>query len=235
MRALGLVLSLIVSSVAVADVQTEIDSFGGNEALYIKAKALNPEVENEVIQNRFMVREKRFEVSSEMSGVFGGDAYNRTNNAGLNLHYHITPRWSVGLKYNYAFNKLTPEGQSMIDRAANEAEANPTDPNYLYPQVIFPKSEALALVNWYPIVGKLSFGRFGVAHFDTYFLAGYGQMELSNGSSPVTTAGVGMGFWINKNLTTRFEYRAQSFTANYYEKSENMLTSVGSVQLGWML
>lgn len=235
MKALGLALSLLVSSVSFADVQAEVDSFGGNEALYIKAKALNPEIENEVVQNRFMVRDNRFEIAPEMSGVFGGDAYNRTNNAGINLHYHITPKWSVGVKYNYAFNQLTPEGEAMINRATDESVNNPTDPQYLYPQVIFPKSEALVLANWYPMVGKLSFGKLGVAHFDTYLLAGYGQMELSNGTSAVTTAGIGLGFWINKNLTTRIEYRAQSFTAEYYDKSENMLTSVASVQMGWML
>lgn len=235
MNKIGLIFTLLLSAVSYAQVEQDIDSFGGNEALYIKAKALNPEVENEVVQNRFINRTHRVEIAPEFSGVSGGDAYNRTNNLGLNAHYHINPSWSVGVKYNYALNNLTPEGKSMVDKAGEVAQTNPKDPNYLYPQVIYPKSEILALVNWYPVVGKLSFGKWGVAHFDTYLTGGLGNMELSNASTSTSTMGIGMGFWINSNLTTRFEYRAQQYKAEYYNKTENMLVGVGSVQMGWML
>lgn len=235
MKLIGLFIALFVSSVSYAQVEQELDSFGGNEALYMKAKALNPEVENEVIQNRFSNRTHRVELAPELSGVSGGDAYNRTNNLGFNVHYHINPSWSVGVKYNYAFNNLTPEGQAMVDKASQAASANPKDPAYLFPQVIYPKSEVLGLVNWYPVVGKLSFGKWGVAHFDTYVLGGLGSIELSNGNTSTATLGMGLGFWINSNLTTRLEYRAQQYKAEYYDKTEDMLTGVGSVQMGWML
>lgn len=235
MKSLSLLVALFLSSVSYAQVQEEVDSFGGNEALYMKAKALNPEVENEVIQNRFISRTKRVELAPEFSGVFGGDSYNQTNNMGMNVHYHINPSWSVGLKYSYSFNTLTPEGKAMVDKANKDAAANKKDPNYLFPQVIYPKTETTALVNWYPIVGKLSFGKLGVAHFDTYLTAGYGSMELSNSSTPAATLGLGLGFWVNQNLTTRFEYRAQQYKAEYYNKTENMVTNVASVQMGWML
>ena len=235
MKSVTLIAALFLSSVAFAQVEQELDSFGGNEALYMKAKALNPEVESEVVQNRFSNRANRFEFAPEFSGVFGGDSYNRTTNAGMNVHYHITPKWSVGVKYNYSFNTLTPEGKNMVARATAAAEANPKDPNYLFPQVIYQKSEMLGLVNWYPIVGKLSFGSWGVAHFDTYLMGGYGTLELSNASVPVMTAGVGIGFWMNQNLTTRFEYRAQQYKSEYYSRDEDIMTGVASVQMGWML
>lgn len=241
MKTFSILLALFLGSVSYAQVEQEMDSFGGNEALYLKAKALNPEVENEVVQDRFIERTNRFEFSPEFSSVFGGDAYNRTNNAGINVHYHINPKWSVGVKYNYGFNNLTPEGKSMVDRASQAAAVNPQDPNYLFPQVIYPKSELLGMVNWYPIVGKLSFGRYGVAHFDTYFMAGYGTMELGSnsplaaGSSPVASLGAGLGFWLSPKVTTRIEYRAEQYTAEYYDRTEDMLTGVASVQLGWML
>jgi len=235
MKSLIVAASLIVSVSAFAQVESELDSFGGNEVLYQKAKALNPEVESEVVQNRFVEKTNRVEIAPEFSGVFGGDSYNRTNNVGMNLHYHINPSWSIGAKYNYSFNSLTPEGQAMIDKAESDANANPQNPKYVYPQIVYPKSEMLALVNWYPIVGKLSFGKWGVAHFDTYLTAGYGQMELSTNSSPLTTAGLGLGFWLSEHMTTRFEYRLQQYKAEYYNKTESMLTNVASVQMGWML
>ncbi|MFS4460136.1 outer membrane beta-barrel domain-containing protein [Bdellovibrio sp. HCB2-146] len=236
MKNLALIFALLVTPSAFADVEQELDSFGGNQALYEKAKALNPEIENNVVQNRFVERSRRFEFAPEFSGVAnGGDTYNRTTSAGMNVHYHINPSWSVGAKYNYSFNALTPEGKEMVERANQAADANPKDPNYLYPQVVYQKSEVLGFVNWYPVVGKLSFGKRGVAHFDTYLTAGYGTIELSNGSSPLATLGVGMGFWLGRHMTTRVEYRGEQYTAQYYDKSQNMLTGVASVQMGWML
>lgn len=213
----------------------EIDSFGGNEALYMKAKALNPQVESEVVQNRFIKRSNRIEFAPEVASVFGGDSYNQASNMGMNVHYHINPKWSVGVKYSHFLNKLTPEGLAMIEKAKQAAEANPEAPDFLYPQVISPRTELLGMVNWYPIVGKLSFGSWGVAHFDTYLTAGYGTIELSNGVSPSASLGLGLGFWLNPNVTTRLEYRTQQHTAQYYTKTQEMLTSTASLQVGWML
>ncbi len=235
LAAAGFICALVSAANVFAQVAQEIDSFGGNEALYLKAKALNPEVESEVIQNRFSNRTNRFEFAPEYSNVTGGDSYNRTNNMGFNVQYHINPSWSMGLKYNYSFNNLTPEGQAMVNKATQAAQVNPKDPGYLFPQVIFPKSETLALVNWYPIVGKLSFGKWGVAHFDTYLLGGLGTMELSKGSTATSTLGMGLGFWVNSNVTTRVEYRSQQYKAEYYNNTQNMSTGVASVQMGWML
>lgn len=235
MKKISLIFALLVASTTYAQVEQEIDSFGGNEALFLKAKALNPEVENEVVQNRFIERKNRVELAPEFSGGSGGDAYNRTQSLGMNVHYHINPSWSVGLKYNYSFNSLTPEGKAMVEKASQASQANSKDPNYLFPQVIYPKSETIGMVNWYPVVGKLSFGKWGVAHFDTYLMGGYGTMELSNNSTSTSTLGVGVGFWLTPNLTTRIEYRGQQYKAEYYDKTENMMVSVGSVQMGWML
>lgn len=75
----------------------------------------------------------------------------------------------------------------------------------------------------------------GVAHFDAYLLGGYGMMELSNASTATMTMGMGMGFWVNSNITTRFEYRTQQYKAEYYNNSQDMSTGVASVQMGWML
>ncbi|MFZ3229657.1 MAG: outer membrane beta-barrel domain-containing protein [Pseudobdellovibrio sp.] len=228
-------LVVVLASVSYAQIQQDIDSFGGNESLYEKAKALNPEVQTDVVQNRFIDRTHRFEIAPEFAEVYGGDSYNRSSDIGLNAYFHINPSFSIGAKYNYYTNKLTPEGETIISRASQAASANPSAPNYLYPQIIYPKSEMMGIVNWYPIMGKLSFGKWGVAHFDTYFLAGYGTIQLSNGSSTSTALGAGFGFWVNSHVTTRIEYRAQNYTAQYYDESRKMSTGTASLQVGWML
>ncbi len=230
-----LIIISMLSLIARAEISSEVDSFGGNQALYEKAKALNPEVEKSVVQDRFINRSKRWEFSPEFASSSGGDPYNQSSSAGVNIHYHITPKWSVAVKYNYAFNELTEEGKEMFRRAEEDARNNAVTTNYLYPQVIYPKSETLGLVHWYPLVGKLSFGSWGVAHFDAYINAGYGQIELSNATTPTTTLGAGLGFWWNQNLTTRFEYRAQQYKAEYYFGTKDLSTSIASIQMGWML
>jgi outer membrane beta-barrel protein len=224
-----------ISAIALADVQSEVDSFGGNQALYEKAKALNPEVEKTVIQDRFMNRTNRWELAPEMAQVDSGDSYNRTSNAGLNVHYHINPSWSLGVKYNYSFNKLTPEGEAMLNKATDASKPDTAAQNFLYPQVVYPKSALIGLVNWYPMVGKLSFGSWGVAHFDTYLNLGYGQIELSNASTSTMTGGIGVGFWWTSHLTTRLEYRYQEYNAEYYLGERKINSNVAAVQMGWML
>lgn len=235
MKSSIILLALAASSVCFAQVEKEVDSFGGNQALYEKAKALNPEVENEVIQDRFSNRSIRFELAPEMATVFGGDSYNKTNNAGINAHFHITPKWSIGVKYAKSSNTLTPEGQAMVSRAEDAARVNPQNPDYLFPEVVYPKSQTLGMINWYPLVGKLSFGKFGVAHFDPYLTVGYGTMELSNGDSPTKSFGTGLGFWWSSHFTTRLEYRFEQYQAEYYQKTVDMNTSIASLQVGWML
>ncbi len=220
---------------ATESLASEADSFGGNEALYEKAKALNPEIQTDIVQNRFVNLAGRFEIAPEYSGVFGADAYNQTQNLGLNLHYHITPTWAIGVKYNHSYNKLTAEGDAAIDRARQDVIRNPENPTFLFPQVIYPKSERLGQITWSPIVGKLSFGNWGVAHFDTYFLAGAGTIELSNGSSSLWAVGAGMGFWLNQNAALRLEYRTENYRAEYFESSRTLQPSIASMQVGWLL
>ena len=49
------------------------------------------------------------------------------------------------------------------------------------------------------------------------------------------TGGAGIGFWVNKNFTTRMEMRYQNYTAKYFETEKDMDMAVGSVQMGWLL
>src|SRR5690606_28067699 len=123
----------------------------------------------------------RWEIAPEYSGSFGGDPYVRSMNAGLNVHYHINPRWSLGLKYNRSFNKLTPEGDKMVEDAVKEYLETPTETGNPVPNIDFPREEQLAMVNWYPIYGKMNLLDRGIAQFDVYALAGAGTMKLGSG------------------------------------------------------
>ena len=215
--------------------EVDFDALGGNEILFEKAKDLQPETTVSIVQNRTIQKKYRFELAPEFSGVFGGDTYSRTKSIGLNVNFHLNYNWSIGAKYNTSFNSLTPEGEALMDQAIADYNANPQDPSASYPEINYQKSEALALVNWYPIYGKFSMFDASVVHFDFYLLGGYGQMQLSKSSSPTYTAGTGLGFWVTNNFTTRMEMRYQNYNSEYLGVTKKMDVAVASVQMGWLL
>ena len=234
---LFLILLLPVTGMSAETVTTEadFDSLGGNQIILERAQALAPEKNVQVVQNRTVSRTKRVELAPEFSGTFGGDAYNRTKSLGMNLHYHINPRWSVGAKYEYSFNDLTPEGKVMTDQAISDFNKNPSNPTSAYPVIDYPKSETLALVNWYPFYGKMNMLDRGVAQFDVYLVGGYGQVELLSGPAPTYTGGAGVGFWVSQHFSTRAELRYQNYKAKTFNQEKNMDLTVASLQMGWML
>lgn len=217
------------------DLESDFASLGGNRVMLDMAKELNPEQEISIVQDRIVPRRNRWELGTELAGTFGGDTYSKTSSLGFNVQYHINPRWSLGVRYNHDFNKLTPEGDAMVNRAIEDYTANPKAPTAPVPAMDYAKSETFALVNWYPIYGKLNLLDKGVAHFDVYGLAGYGQVTLSSGPTKSTTAGLGVGLWWNRHFSSRMEMRYQNYRAQYLDNNMNLDLAVASVQMGWLL
>ncbi len=217
------------------DLASDFDSLGGNKILLERAKALEPEMNTSIVQSRTVSRRNRVELAPEVSGTFGGDTYTRTRSVGMNMQYHFNPRWSLGMKYNHSFNALTPEGEALIDQAYADFQKNPGKPTTAYPELAYPKAETLALINWYPIYGKMNLLDRGVAQFDFYMIGGYGQVQLNTGTVPTLTGGAGVGFWINQNISSRIEMRYQNYKAPYLNGEKELDLAVASFQMGYIL
>ncbi len=231
-----LTLAVLFASVLVhADVDQDFEGLGGNRILLEKAKELNPEKEVQIVQERVVPRRHRFEISPEVVGTFGGDTYSRTSAIGMNVQYHFNPHWSVGVRYQYDFNKLTPEGNAAYNRAKEDFQKHPDDPRSPIPTLDYPKNETFATLYWYPIYGKMNLLDKGIAHFDVYGLAGYGRVTLSSGSVPSYTGGLGMGFWWTQHFSSRVEMRYQNYTAKYFNTPTKLDLAVASIQMGWLL
>ena len=212
-----------------AGLMKDFDTLGGNDVLLDKARELNPDQRISVVQDRIVSRRKRLEIAPELSNTLGGDPYNRTNGFALNAYFHITPNWALGAKYEYDANTIRPEAQNLIDQAMNERDRN------LVPEIDYPKGQALALVNWFPMYGKLNMFDLGVTHFDIYAVGGAGQIFLKSGNATTWTAGGGIGFWFSQHLSTRLEARYQTYEAQHRVTSEKMNLTVGSLQIGYLL
>lgn len=186
----------------------DLKGLGGNRDLILKARALDPNNKVKVVQNRLVERTNRVEVGLLLGGVAGGDSYLTTTNRGLRLDYHFTPRWSLGVSYYQSQNDLTNEGRRAMSAAA---EARQSNQNFLRPDIDFVRDTTLAVLNWYPIYGKLNLFNWAIAHFDIYALIGGGQVRLSNSQTETYTAGAGVGLWITKHLSARLEGRYQTY------------------------
>jgi outer membrane immunogenic protein len=227
---IALILALSSGASAVADegIMEDFDSLGGNDVLLERARSLNPTSTVSIVQDRIVDRRLRFELAPEVGRTLGGDSYQTTNRFGANLHFHITPKWSVGAKYSYLTNKLSAEGESLINDTSIYGQG-------LVPEIDYGKQEYMGLVNFYPIYGKLNMFDLGIAHFDVYVLAGAGQIVLRSGPTPTWTAGGGIGFWISQHLTMRFELRYQTYTAKRFLGETTLDLTNASVQFGYLL
>jgi outer membrane immunogenic protein len=210
----------------------DVDTLGGNEALIDMADTLKPETKSRIVQDRIVDRHNRLEVGVNYGGVAGGTTYLETQNLGVNVDYHITPRWALGARY-YDFNsKLTPEGERVFDEArANNGLSN----SGRYVDIDTPLHAMMGVLTWFPVYGKLNVFDAAVAQFDVYMLIGGGQMVLDSGATPVYTAGGGVGLWMTKHLTARAEIRYQGYKDQIQSGERDINSVVGTLGLGWIL
>ncbi|MCC6138133.1 MAG: outer membrane beta-barrel domain-containing protein [Bdellovibrionaceae bacterium] len=229
MKTLISILAVLVLSIsASADVMQDFDGLGDNKELFDKAKALHPDMNVTVVQKRVVDRRNRFEIAPEVSSYFGGDSYVDTYGYGLNAHFHITPRWSIGARYTYFTNKLNKEGKSLITDVDGNGQGIIPDVDYL-------KQNLMGVVNFYPIYGKMNMFGLGIAHFDVYASLGAGTVDLRSGSSAIYSGGGGVGFWWSQHFSTRFEVRYQTYKAQRFTGEEDMENTIIGLQMGYLL
>ncbi|MFN7729712.1 MAG: outer membrane beta-barrel domain-containing protein [Bdellovibrio sp.] len=215
------------------NVAQDVDTLGGNEALFQMASSMDPDNRARIVQSRLVDRYNRFELGVSYGGVAGGDAYMKTQSLGASIDFHFTPRWSLGVRYYDYGNDLTPEGRRSFEQAKAAYEAGGR--SYQIPDIDYPLNSAMAILNWYPIYGKTNLMDWGIAQFDMYLLAGGGQIQMSSGSAPILTGGAGLGVWMTKHLSARAEIRYQNYKDQIITGSRNIDTVVGTFGLGFLL
>lgn len=210
----------------------DIDTLGGNKDLMELAQGMKSSSRTRIVQERLVERKNRLELGMLYGGIFGADAYVKTQTFGAAVDFHITPRWSVGARYYDYSNNLTSEGDRMFANAKASAAAGGTAQ---FVDIDYPLHAAMAVVNWYPIYGKTSFMDMGVTQFDLYMIAGAGQVTLSSGDTPIYTAGAGVAAWLSKHFSLRLEGRYQKYTDRIVTGSRDLDSGVASLGMGWML
>lgn len=230
----SLSLLLLGSQAALAQKNSKsLNTLGSEELLLEKAKPSIPANTYRVIQKRVIDRENRFEFAGLLGGVSGGDSYYNTRSAGVQGEFHFSHRWSLGARYQWNANGLTPEGKRMYEGAL-------TAPGNGAPEITWPTSSAIATISFYPLYGKMSWFESTVSYFDFYMLVGGGVTQTSNpwlgqSQSPIYTAGLGMGMWWTQYLTSRIEIRFQSYNDQLTTGSRRIENANLSFAFGFLL
>ncbi len=219
-------------SFAKADISNDFESLGSNKKLVKRAKAYNSNRKVRIVQRRTVDRNWRLEFGITGGLVAGGNAYLETEHIGGLIDLHITPRVSIGARYNENYNSLTAEGKDVFTRANTARVQNN---NFDVPDVDVPLNTTLAVISFYPLYGKVNMFDMGVAQFDVYGLAGYGQTKLESGTSPTITAGGGIGLWLAQHFSARFELRWENYQDQVFTGSRDLNLTTASASIGFML
>ncbi len=210
MKKINLILIIVVALISFSfssfaiSVSGELDSLGANRKLLKKARAVHSKKRIRIVQKRAVDRNLRLEAHTGLGYLAGGDPYVDSSMLGVNLDFHINPRWSLGVRYSRYNNSLSSEGERVFKDVSKN---NPLRDVYDYSI-----SSTMGTITWYPMYGKFNLFNVRVVQFDIYTLAGAGTVELaSSGNQPIWTVGGGIGLWLSKHISTRFEIRYQSY------------------------
>lgn len=221
------------ASSAFAGVSSDLETLGTNAESVRRANRLESRSKIAIVQNRSVDRHWRLEIGTNYGAVAAGDSYLNTQNLSFDADLHVSPKFSLGVRYAKAFNQLTNEGKAQFETARNMKNAGQMD--YRIPSIDYPESSLLGVVNWYMLYGKINFFDVSVIQFDIYSLAGAGTMQLSSGSTPTFTAGAGIGFWITNHITSRVEARWQGYQDQVYTGNRDLNLFVANLGLGVLL
>ena len=232
---LGLAALVATTSLAAnAGTSDELESLGSNQNVRERAAKLESRSRVGIVQNRTVDRNWRLEVGTLYGPATMGDTYLNTQMLGGEAHLHVTPKFSLGVRYSKMFNSLTAEGEARFAEAERQVAANPHIGADI-PDIDHPEDSVMGLANWYMFYGKMNFFDLKTIQFDIYSLAGYGQMTLASGTTPTWTAGAGIGFWLAQHLTSRVELRYQNYQDQVYTGSRDLHLFIATFGIGILL
>jgi outer membrane beta-barrel protein len=187
------------------------------------------------IENRFFLKEKRFETALHL-GYVPNNPFAARYVGGLVVNYHLNERLAFGADVMYSPDLGTGDLKSLvpilIDRAnqvgGNEDFQQPLDKITL---------AAIFGVSWAPVYGKINLIGETVLNFDLYGYAGLGMLsktrfsavgdptwdgtgnardsvilnERGNAVFPAPTIGIGQNYFLNQMIAIKLDLKASFY------------------------
>jgi len=183
----------------------------------------------DVVQNRFFLKEGRFELSG-IAGYVPNNPMVQRFSGGFLGAYHLNERFAAEVATMY-FPDLGPSDlkgltKKLVEIANSRSSAGSTFEQPLEKMML----GFTAAARWSPIYGKINLIGENVLNFDLYFTGGFGMISTkkyyafaaddvislrfqSNEVHPPITAGLGTNIFINQSLAIKLDVRSMIYRA----------------------
>ncbi len=172
-----------------------------------------------VVQNRYVKKEGRHEITPLMAAIQPGDSFRRQLQWGFSYAYHLTEDWGLeALHVNFVSNLKT--GLSDSIRSSTTLETYREEPVYSVGSSIL----------WTPLHSKAATDE-SIYHFEGYFILGGGMTKYENTRGGLAMGGIGFRAYMSKRAIFKTELRDYLDFIGGTQQRLNLLLGV-SVLLG---
>ena len=144
------------------------------------------------VQHRYAPVKNRFELSLGGSKQVTNTGFVAQRELTLGGRYYLSPKWSVGAAYSYAFNSLTDSSEDLFREEG------------ILPKVPFVKQRAEVTARYLLFYGKFRLSMDKVLYFDHFISLGPAFMRLDTGDSAGVVGDTGLVFWFGHRWNTLF-------------------------------
>jgi len=163
-----------------------------------------------VVQQRYIRKEGRHEVTPVLVGVQLADSFRRQINFGFSYTYHFSE--AFGLEVAHAsFVKNYETGLNNDIRSSTGLETDRIEP-------VLSVGSA---IQWTPLRSKAATDE-SIYHFEGYFILGGGMTKYETGNSGLLMYGLGFRSYVSREATFKAELR------NYRDRSDRLTINLGA-------
>ena len=176
-----------------------------------------------VVNTRYSSLLRRHEITLKGGNNFTSKNHLQNRDVALTYRFHISDRWSLGLRTTTYFNKLNSSGEALL-----------RDKKIL-PDTDFAKNAQEIFVNYNTIYGKLRWSTDSVVYFDQYVALGGGQINLASGKEIIGSIDLGFAAWIGNNTSFRIGIKNEGHYQNLIREGRSFqYKSIGYLEIGYL-
>ena len=231
------------------------EAMAGREPAQNALEVRNEDMTQDVVQNRFFLKEGRFEISG-VGGYVPNNPMVQRFAGGFLGAYHLNEKFAAEGAVMYFPDLGGSDLKGLTQKLVEIANSRSSSSNFQQP-VEKMMLGATVSARWSPIYGKINLLGENVLNFDLYFTGGFGMISTKkyyvtadqdgviglefagNEVHPPVTAGLGTNLFINQSLAVKLDVRSMIYRApapiydpdqadlNEYRIYNDIVTSVG--------
>lgn len=231
------------------------EAMAGREPAQNALEIRNQDVIHDVVQNRFFLKEGRFEISGVAGYVPNNPMVQRFSGGFLGA-YHLNEKFAAEGAIMYFPDLGANDLKGLTTKLVEIANSRSSGGTFEQPVEKMMLGATFA-ARWSPIYGKINLLGENVLNFDLYFTGGLGMISTKkayvsagddgavilrpdgNQVHPPVTVGLGTNFFLNQSLAVKLDVRSLIYRApapiydisqadsNEYRIYNDIVTSIG--------